>query len=310
VSGDIKNQTTGEKKIVWEQILDGVVVGEFLFKVSVDRDWIEGMVYVEGGTFTMGCTSEQGSDCWDWENPVHQVTLDGFYIGKYEVTQAEWKEIMGTSISQQRDKAGASSLYGTGDNYPMYYVSWDEVQEFIRKLNAQTGGNYRLPTEAEWEYAAKGGNQSQGYKYSGSNNASEVAWYDNNSSSSTHPVGQKKANELGIYDMSGNVWEWCSDWYGSYSSNSQVNPKSPSSGSCRVVRGGSWGINGRYVRVSDRYDGSVGDRGAAFWGSAWLAVQNEYSGAFCQKRSEGRTKQRAKRGTCNTAEGGRNFFRN
>jgi formylglycine-generating enzyme required for sulfatase activity len=249
VSGDIKDQTTGEKKIVWEQVLDGVAVGEFLFKVSTGLNEIEGMVYVQGSTFTMGCTSEQGSDCWDDEKPVHQVTLDGFYIGKYEVTQAEWEKVMGTNPS-----------YFKGKNLPVEQVSWNDIQEFLRRLNAQTGGNYRLPTEAEWEYAAKGGNQSQEYKYSGSNNVGEVAWYTSNSSGSTHPVGQKRSNELGIYDMNGNVWEWCSDWYGGYSSNSQVNPKGPSSGSYRVIRGGSWNSGEWGVRVSSRLTDSVGYR--------------------------------------------------
>ena len=131
-------------------------------------------------------------------------------------------------------------------------VSWNDIQEFITKLNAQTGKKFRLPTEAEWEYAARGGNQSKGYKYSGSNSISDVAWYDDNSGDKTHPVGQKTPNELGIYDMSGNVWEWCQDWYGDYSSSSQTNPTGPSSGSYRVLRGGSWNNGARNCRVSNR----------------------------------------------------------
>jgi formylglycine-generating enzyme required for sulfatase activity len=187
------------------------------------------MVYVAGGTFTMGCISEQNSNCSDNEKPAHQVTLSDFHIGKYEVTQAQWVAVMGNNPSNLK-----------GDNLPVENVSWNDVQEFISKLNQKTGKQYRLPTEAEWEYAARGGTQSRGYKYSGSDILSEVAWYKDNSGKQTHPVGQKKANELGIYDMNGNVWVWCSDWYGNYNSSSQTNPKGPSSGSSRANRGGSW----------------------------------------------------------------------
>ena len=199
------------------------------------------MVYVAGGTFTMGCTYEQGDDCDNDEKPAHQVTLSSFNIGKYEVTQAQWKQVMGSNPSSFK-----------GDNLPVENVSWNDVQEFIRKLNALTGKRYRLPTEAEWEFAARGGNQSRGYKYSGSNTIGNVAWYYDNSGSKTHPVGTKSANELGIYDMSGNVWEWCSDWYGAYSSSAQTNPKGPTTGSGRVFRGGSWDNNAGGCRVSDR----------------------------------------------------------
>jgi formylglycine-generating enzyme required for sulfatase activity len=192
------------------------------------------MVLVKGGTFTMGCTAEQGSDCFDWEKPAHKVTLSDFYIGKYEVTQAQWIAVMGSNPSRFSDC----------ENCPVEWVSWEDVQDFIQKLNTKTGLNYRLPTEAEWEYAARGGAQSWGYKYSGSNNVDEVAWFSDNSGKKTHPVGTKKANELGIYDMSGNVWEWCYDWYGYYSSEAKTNPKGASSASLRVLRGGSW-ANGR-----------------------------------------------------------------
>ena len=150
------------------------------------------MVYVSGGTFTMGATSEQGSDAYDWEKPAHSVTLSGYYIGKYEVTQELWKAVMGSNPSRFK-----------GDNLPVEQVSWDDVQEFLRKLNAMTGKRYRLPTEAEWEFAARGGNSSRGYKYSGSNSLGSVAWYYDNSGSRTHAVGTKSPNELGIYDMSG-----------------------------------------------------------------------------------------------------------
>ena len=211
------------------------------------------MIFVEGGTFKMGATSEQGSDADSDEKPVHSVTIDSYYIAETEVTQAQWYAVMGTTIYQQRDKANSSwSMYGVGDNNPMYYVSWEEAQEFCRRLSQLTGKRYALPTEAQWEYAARGGNKSKGYKYSGSNAIGNVAWYDNNSSSKTHSVKQKSPNELGLYDMSGNVWEWCNDWYGSYSSSSQTNPTGPSSGSDRVIRGGSWDYFAGFCRVSDR----------------------------------------------------------
>ena len=201
------------------------------------------MVWVSGGTFTMGATSEQGSDAYNWEKPAHSVTLSGYYIGKYEVTQKLWKAVMGNNPSGFK-----------GDNLPVENVSWNEVQEFIKKLNQMTGKHYRLPTEAEWEYAARGGSNSRGYKYSGSNNIGSVAWYTENSGSKTHPVGTKSSNELGIYDMSGNVLEWCQDWYSSnyYSSSSQRNPQGPASGSFRVGRGGGWLSDARSCRVSNR----------------------------------------------------------
>ena len=200
------------------------------------------MVYVQGGMFTMGATSEQGSDAYDDEKPTHRVTLNNYYIGQTEVTQALWQAVMGSNPS-----------YFTGNlQRPVECVSWDDCQEFIRKLNSITGQKFRLPTEAEWEYAARGGIKSRGYKYSGSNTIDNVAWYDGNSGDTTHPVGTKSANELGIYDMSGNVWEWCQDWYGDYSSSSQTNPQGPSSGSHRVFRGGSWLLNAGHCRMSYR----------------------------------------------------------
>lgn len=216
------------------------------------------MIRVKGGTFTMGGTAEQGSDCFEDEKPAHPVTLSDYYIGQTQVTQALWKAVMGTTIRQQRDKANENELYGEGDNYPMYYISWDECQQFVQKLNsllsAQLGDKrFALPTEAQWEYAARGGKKSQGYKYSGSDRINEVAWHDANSGTTTHPVASTdKANELKIYDMSGNVCEWCQDWYGSYNSLSQTNPTGASSGYSRVARGGSWSSNARYCRVSYR----------------------------------------------------------
>ncbi|MGN0033120.1 MAG: SUMF1/EgtB/PvdO family nonheme iron enzyme [Candidatus Limimorpha sp.] len=211
------------------------------------------MVYVEGGTFEMGGTTEQGGDAYDDEYPVHSVTLSDYYIGKYEVTQELWKAVMGSNPSEFK-----------GADNPVENVSWNDCQEFVAKLNKLTGKTFRLPTEAEWEYAARGGKNSCHYKYSGSNNIDDVAWYSSNSGETTHPVGTKAANELGIYDMSGNVEEWCSDWYGSYSSGAQTNPQGPSSGSCRVLRGGSWRSSARNCRVSARNGGDPGGRSDSY----------------------------------------------
>ena len=202
---------------------------------------INNMVYVSGGTFTMGGTSEQGSDAGNDENPTHSVTLSSYYICKYEVTQALWRAVMGSNPSKFK-----------GDNLPVERVSWDDCQTFINRLNSYTGRNFRLPTEAEWEFAARGGNYSRRYKYSGSNYIGDVAWYGDNSDLRTHPVGTKQPNELGLYDMSGNVLEWCSDWYGTYSSYSQTNPTGPDSGSDRVLRGGNWCGLARYCCSSHR----------------------------------------------------------
>ena len=211
------------------------------------------MVPVAGGTFTMGATAEQGSDASEDEKPAHPVTLSSYMIGKTEVTQELWEAVMGKSLSQIASELG-NSTYGEGANYPMYYVSWEDCQEFITKLNALTGKTFRLPTEAEWEFAARGGNKSQGFTYSGSNTVDDVAWYFDTSSSTTQPVATKAPNELGIYDMSGSVYEWCNDWYSRsyYTSESQTNPTGPDSGSNRVWRGGSWAGDARACRVSNR----------------------------------------------------------
>ena len=253
------------------------------------------MVKVQGGTFTMGATSEQGTNVYSNEKPAHSVTLGDYYIGQTEVTQELWKAVMGNNPSKfapiqtnssrcsydafvedakklnqrkpgtvripTREEWDATMISTKGSLLrPVEQVSWNDCQTFIRKLNSITGKSFRLPTEAEWEFAARGGNKSNHYKYSGSNNIGDVAWYyknaydvgSNSPNYGTHPVGTKSANELGIYDMSGNVWEWCSDWYGNYSSSSQTNPQGPSSGSDRVIRGGSW-CNDRGCRVSLRY---------------------------------------------------------
>ena len=214
------------------------------------------MIYVEGSTFLMGATEEQWEDYDSGEKPVHSVTLSDYYIGKYEVTQGLWKAVMGTGMEEQ----GYDDLRGVGDDYPMYYVNWYEVQVFVKKLNKLTGKNYVLPTEAQWEYAARGGVKSRGYKYSGSNTIDDVAWCWENSGFATHPVGTKLPNELGIYDMSGNVCEWCSDWYSDYSDVSQTDPTGPSSGSNRVRRGSSWYSRARFCRVSARNYGYPGGR--------------------------------------------------
>ena len=231
------------------------------------KDTYDNMVFVQGGTFQRGSTNGD----YD-EKPVHTVTVDDFYIGKYEVTVAEFKEFIdATGHKTEAEKTGYRYVYNNGwkmkndvtwkcdvngnalskseYNHPVIYVSWNDANAYCK----WKGG--RLPTEAEWEYAARGGNKSKGYKYSGSNNIDNVAWYSKNSGDKTHSVGKKQANELGIYDMSGNVWEWCNDWYDGnyYSSSPRNNPKGPSSGSLRVLRGGSWYYGGIYCRVASRH---------------------------------------------------------
>lgn len=213
------------------------------------------MVYVDSGSFMMGATEEQGEDAFEMEYPVHKVSLSPYYIATVEVTQAQWRAVMGSDPS-----------YFKGDSLPVEQVSWDDAMAFCVKLSEETGKKYTLPTEAQWEFAARGGNLSQGYKYSGSDSIGEVAWYDKNSWDNensryqTHPVGEKKANELGLYDMSGNVWEWCLDWAELYSLEDAVNPQGPGEGSNRVIRGGSWGDIARDCRVSGRGSDAPGDR--------------------------------------------------
>ena len=257
VTGDVNKQVpAGSHRIVWDVLSERekLAGANICFKVEVNsvRFTVDGarisvngvsfeMVRVEGGIFGMGATSKQGSDAYGDEKPVHCVTLSGYYIGKTEVTQALWKAVMGSNPSKF-----------IGDNLPVEMVSWNDCQEFIQKLNSLTGRNFRFPTEAEWEFACRGGNNSRGYKYSGSNNLGSVAWYDGNSGNKTHPVGTKAPNELGIYDMSGNVWEWCADWYGDYSSGAQTNPTGPYGGLYRVCRGGSWYFYAGHCRSSNR----------------------------------------------------------
>lgn len=199
----------------------------------------DNMVRVDGGAFWMGSSTSEDDD----ERPVHKVTLSSYYICRFEVTQREWQAVMGNNPSH----------FKGSDDLPVEYVSWEECQIFISKLSRMTGKNYRLPTEAEWEFAARGGNKSHGYEYSGSDGIASVAWYFGNSSEETHPVGTKNPNELGLYDMSGNVCEWCQDWYSSYPSYLQANPTGSISGSDRVYRGGRCYDDARDCRLSSRF---------------------------------------------------------
>jgi formylglycine-generating enzyme required for sulfatase activity len=238
-----------------------------------------GMVLVHGGAFTMGCTNEQGADCNDAEKPSHQVTLGDFYLGQYEVTVLEFKAFIDATHYQTNAEKGGKSLIRNGKgwkplkeknkanwrhdaagnerssedyNHPVIHVSWNDATAYCEWLAGKTGKKYRLPTEAEWEYAARGGLESKHYKYAGSDELNDVAWYNKNSEMKTHAVGGKKANELGLYDMSGNVWEWCQDWHGDYSSANETNPSGAPTGTLRVYRGGSWIYTAGDCRVSFR----------------------------------------------------------
>ncbi|MCW5906766.1 MAG: formylglycine-generating enzyme family protein [Chitinophagales bacterium] len=215
------------------------------------------MIFVQGGTFTMGCTKEQDT-CYASEKPAHKVTLSNFYINKYPVTQREWETVMGTRPWFSKNCPEC----------PVEHVSWYDAQSFINTLNQATGKYYRLPTEAEWEYAARGGSKSQGYQYAGGNNPDEIGWYEVNSNKQSHPVGQKKPNELGLYDMSGNVWQWCNDWYDEnyYQNSPAKDPQGPGRDSYRTCRGGSWWSEVGDLRLSnrDRYPPDARDDDVGF----------------------------------------------
>jgi formylglycine-generating enzyme required for sulfatase activity len=226
------------KKIIFLVILSTIIISCNRTNVIEPE-----MVKVEGGTFLMGCTSDQEDDCYKDEKPAHKVTLTSFNISKYEITQEQWNSVMGTNPLKN----------SRGGKYPVRNISWNDAQEFCSRLSAKTGKQYRLPTEAEWEYAARGGNQSRGYKYSGSDNINDVGWYDYNSGGNIHPIGRKLPNELGIYDMSGNVWEWCCDKYVEYSISEQEDPVATKASSVFVARGGSWAASELLCRVSFRY---------------------------------------------------------
>ena len=258
----------------------GLLCGEPGADFTESRYGIE-MVHIEGGSFMMGCPLSEGAFCFGFQNSNYNVTVGDYYIGRYVVTQGKWAEIMGTDVRQYLYEArdGLPTIHGEGDDYPMYYVSWYDAVEFCNKLSKLTGrkpaynidkiridpdnenrwddkkwvvtlipeaNGWRLPTETEWEYAAGGGNKSREYRYSGSNDINDVAWHGNNSEATIHPVGKKKANELGIHDMSGNVDEWVFDWTKEGTPQkrlvSEIDPKGPAGGSFRVNRGHGWDI--------------------------------------------------------------------
>ena len=274
VSGDVgRGITAGHRTITWDVLseVDKFVGDNICFRVNATSGKMLitlptgqsfTMIYVEGGSFVMGCTSEQ-SDCISDERPAHRVTVNSYYIGETEVTQELWSAVMGRNPS-----------YYTGSQRPVEQVSWNDCQKFIKKLNQLTGRKFRLPTEAEWEYAARGGRKSENNKYAGAPSLDYVGWYTNNSGSRTHEVKSKIPNELGIYDMSGNVWEWCQDWYGSgyYANSPQANPTGPSSGSRRVLRGGGWNYGARSCRVAIRGSNTPSSR-FSYYGFRLILVQ-------------------------------------
>lgn len=233
-----KNVPAGENAVYWdalaeyEQIVGSNICFRVMAQGAVQTVTVSGvsfrMILVEGGTFMMGATVEQGSDAVAQERPVHQVTLTDYYIAETEVTQALWQAVMNATPSKN-----------TGKNLPVEMVSWNDCQTFLTRLNQLTGLQFALPTEAQWEYAARGGNKSKSTKYSGGNNLKQTGWFGDNAGNKTRAVGTKQPNELGLYDMSGNVWEWCQDWYGTYSSAAQTDPEGVVYGTERVARGGS-----------------------------------------------------------------------
>jgi formylglycine-generating enzyme required for sulfatase activity len=199
------------------------------------------LVFVEGGTFTMGSTGVSNAI-------PHQVTVSSYSIGKYEVTVGQYKAYCAATGTPMPD----APSWGWNDKHPMVMVNYNDAVAYCNWLGEEFGGDWRLPTEAQWEFAARGGNNSKGYTYSGGNDLDEVAWYADNAGGKTQTAGLKKPNELEIYDISGNVWEWCKDWYDDYSSAAQNNPKGPASGFGRVLRGGSWIGSASECRVAFR----------------------------------------------------------
>lgn len=205
------------------------------------------MVYVEGGSFMMGAPADD-KECDDNCRPAHKVTLSSYYICKYEVSQRLWEAVMGSNPSTYKSEIPDNRFI----DVPVHDVSWFDCQKFISKLNRLTGKQFRLPTEAEWEFAARGGKKSKGYKYSGSNNLEAVAWFDGETPAYIGPSRDRRSNELGIYDMTGNVDEWCQDWYEPYKNTAQVNPKGPKTGTSRVLRGGSYFSPNKNWKVWER----------------------------------------------------------
>jgi formylglycine-generating enzyme required for sulfatase activity len=213
-------------------------------EIKILRQLDNNMKFVAGGDFWMGCDKKNHEVCKEDELPLHKVHVDGFYIGRFEITQKEWKVIMKNNPSKNQ----------SNENNPVESFNLVQLVEFIKKLNYVTGKNFSLPTEAEWEYAARGGIKALNTKYSGSNDIDKVAWFQENSDTNTHIVGLKKPNELGLYDMSGNVWEWCSDFYSDnyYQKSDYQNPKGPKNALLKVVRGGSYKYSSNHCLVNYR----------------------------------------------------------
>ena len=265
VSGDVGPQVQpGKGKLATWYVLKDVdklsgneicfqiraLTGKRVFQVGAVKF---NMIEISGGTFTMGCTEEQGKDCKNDESPAHEVTLSDYYIAECEVTQGLWRAVMGSYPCKF-----------SGNDVAADCISWDESIEFIEKMNEKLGTTgFRMPTEAEWEYAARGGRKSKGFKYSGGDNIEEVAWYEANADSKPQYVKSKKPNELGLYDMSGNVREWCSDWYGPYEDKAETNPQGPEEGYDKCLRGGGWGTTATICRTSRRLfgDKTIANRG-------------------------------------------------
>lgn len=252
LEGDVGKVKTGRGRVIWWNILQDFPRGlDAGVKWRVEaggkefKDAATGIEFIriKGGCYEMGDAFGDGEGV---EKPVHNVCVNDFYLGKYEVTQGQWQAVMGSNPSRFK---------GCGASCPVENVSWNDAQDFIRRLNGKTGKSYRLPTEAEWEYGARSGGKRE--KYAGTSNDRELgeyAWYNANSRSRTHPAGQKRSNGMGLHDMTGNVWEWCQDWYGEkyYSDSPRDNPRGPSNGQYRVLRGGAWGGKPQYVRAAYR----------------------------------------------------------